>query len=66
MLGQPEGTVKESNPIRIETAEGIGNGPAIIPFHIDPDGLQVLVITQEVEGGVPQSEGSAVVSWFDA
>ena len=43
----------------------LGNQPDIIPFHIDPEGLQGLVIIQEVSGGVPQSEGSVVVSWFD-
>ena len=51
---------------KVISAGVLGNRPDIIPFHIDPEGLQGLVITREVTGGVPQSEGSAVVSWFGA
>ena len=51
---------------KVISAGVLGNRPDIVPFHIDPEGLQGLVITQEVSGGVPQSEGSAVVSWFEA
>lgn len=51
---------------KVISAGVLGNRPDIVPFHIDPQGLQGLVITQEVSGGVPQSEGTPVVSWFDA
>ena len=51
---------------KVISAGVLGNRPDIVPFHIDPDGLQALVITQEVYGGVPQSEGDPVVAWFDA
>jgi hypothetical protein len=51
---------------KVISAGVLGNRPDIVPFHIDPDGLQALVITQEVYGGVPQSEGEPVVAWFDA
>ena len=51
---------------KVISAGVLGNSPGIVPFHIDPQGLQGLVITQEVSGGVPRSEGAPVVSWFDA
>lgn len=51
---------------KVISAGVLGNRPDIVPFHIDPQGLQGLVITQEVSGGVPQSESAPVVSWFDA
>ena len=50
---------------KVISAGILGNQPDIVPFHIDPEGLQALVITQEVYGGVPQSEGEAVVAWFE-
>jgi len=51
---------------RVISAGVLGNRPAIVPFHIDPEGLQGLVITREVSGGVAQSETDPVVSWFGA
>lgn len=51
---------------KVISAGVLGNQPDIVPFHIDPDGLQGLVITQEVAGGVPQSEADRVVAWFEA
>jgi hypothetical protein len=44
----------------------LGNRPEIVPFHIDLEGLQGLVITREVAGGVPQSEADPLVAWFEA
>ncbi len=51
---------------RVISAGVLGNRPNIVPFHIDPEGLQGLVITREVSGGVAQSEAEPVVSWFSA
>jgi len=51
---------------KVISAGVLGNRPAVVPFHIDPAGLQGLVITQEVAGGVPQSEADPVVAWFRA
>lgn len=51
---------------KVISAGVLGNRPALVPFHIDPDGLQGLVITQEEAGGVPQSEADPVVVWFKA
>ena len=51
---------------KVISAGVLGNQPAVVPFHIDPQGLQGLVITQEVSGGVPQSEADPVVAWFKA
>jgi hypothetical protein len=51
---------------RVISAGVLGNQPALVPFHIDPQGLQGLVITQEIAGGVPQSEADPVVAWFKA
>ena len=51
---------------KVISAGVLGNQPVLVPFHIDPDGLQGLVITREVAGGVPQSEADPVVAWFKA
>lgn len=51
---------------KVISAGVLGNRPALVPFHIDPNGLQGLVITREVAGGVPQSEADPVVAWFKA
>jgi len=51
---------------KVISAGVLGNQPDIVPFHIDPEGLQGLVITQEVAGGVPQSEADPFVAWFKA
>ena len=51
---------------KVISAGILGNQPSLVPFHIDPQGLQGLVITQEVAGGVPQSEADPVVAWFKA
>jgi len=51
---------------KVISAGVLGNQPAVVPFHVDPQGLQGLVITQEVAGGVPQSEAEPVVAWFKA
>lgn len=51
---------------RVISAGVLGNDPRVIPFHVDPDGLQGLVITEEVAGGVAQSEADPVVAWFEA
>ena len=51
---------------KVISAGVLGNRPALVPFHIDPDGLRGLVITQEEAGGVPQSEADPVVAWFKA
>lgn len=51
---------------KVISAGVLGNQPALVPFHLDPNGLQGLVITREVAGGVPQSEAEPVVAWFKA
>ena len=51
---------------RVQADIGDHYGPDVVPFHIDPEGLQGLAITREVAGGVPQSEADPVVAWFDA
>ena len=44
----------------------LGPSPNVVPFHVDPRGLQGLVITREVAGGVEKSQAEPVVAWFDA
>jgi len=51
---------------KVISAGVLGNRPEVVPFHIDPQGLQGLVITREVAGGVPQSAADPVVAWFKA
>lgn len=51
---------------KVISAGVLGNSPEIVPFHIDPEGLEGLVITAEVAGGVPQSVEEPVAAWFDA
>jgi anti-sigma factor RsiW len=51
---------------KVISAGVLGGQPALVPFHLDPQGLQGLVITQEVAGGVAQSEANPVVAWFKA
>ncbi len=51
---------------KVISAGVLGHQPVLVPFHIDPNGLQGFVITQEAAGGVPQSEADPVVAWFKA
>ncbi len=51
---------------RIISAGVLGNDPGVVPFHLDPAGVQGLVVTEEVAGGVAQSESDPVVAWFEA
>jgi hypothetical protein len=51
---------------KVISAGVLGSRPDVVPFHIDPEGLQGLVITQEVAGGVSQSEADPVAAWFKA
>lgn len=51
---------------KVISAGVLGNQPEVVPFHLDPEGLEGLVITQEEAGGVPQSEADPVVAWFEA
>ncbi len=51
---------------KVISAGVLGSRLDVVPFHIDRQGLQGLVITREVAGGVPQSDGEPVVAWFDA
>ncbi len=51
---------------KIISAGVLGNHLDVVPFHLDPHGLQGLVITREVAGGVSHSEADPVVSWFEA
>ncbi len=51
---------------RVISAGVLGNQPDVVPFHIDPEGLEGLVITREVAGGVAVSEAEPVVAWFEA
>lgn len=51
---------------RVISAGVLGNNPGVVPFHLDPQGLQGLVITEEVAGGVAQSQADPVVAWFEA
>jgi anti-sigma factor RsiW len=48
---------------KVISAGVLGNRPGVVPFHIDPAGLEALVITAEVAGGVPQSQEAPVVAW---
>ena len=51
---------------KVISAGVLGRNPGIVPFHIDPEGLQGLVITEEVAGGVSRSEADPTVAWFEA
>lgn len=51
---------------KVISAGVLGSRPGLVPFHIDPDGLEGLVITEESSGGVEKSESDAVVAWFEA
>jgi hypothetical protein len=51
---------------KVISAGVLGSQPDVVPFHLDPQGLEGLVITQEEAGGVPQSEADPVVAWFEA
>lgn len=50
---------------RVISAGILGNDPDVIAFHVDPHTLKGLVITEEVAGGVTQSEADPVVAWFE-
>ena len=49
---------------RIISAGILGANPGYVPFHVDPDLLEGLVITAEDAGGVPVSSQPAVAAWF--
>lgn len=51
---------------KVISAGVLGSRPEVVPFHLDPEGLEGLVITQEEAGGVPQSDADPVVAWFEA
>jgi anti-sigma factor RsiW len=51
---------------RVISAGILGNDPDLLAFHVDVEGLQGFVITEEVAGGVAQSEADPVVAWFEA
>ncbi len=51
---------------KVISAGVLGNQPDLVPFRIDPEGLEGLVITREVAGGVAVSEADPVVAWFEA
>ena len=51
---------------KVISAGVLGNQPEVVPFHLDPGGLEGLVITREEAGGVPQSQADPVVAWFEA
>ena len=51
---------------KVISAGVLGNEPDVVPFHLDPEGLEGLVITREEAGGVPQSQADPVVTWFEA
>jgi predicted anti-sigma-YlaC factor YlaD len=42
----------------------LGSDPGIVPFRIDPRGLEALAITEEVAGGVVVSENDAIALWL--
>lgn len=42
----------------------LGADPPVVPFRIDPDGLQGFAITIEEAGGVAVSEAEPVAAWF--
>lgn len=50
---------------RVISAGLLGNDPGVIPFHVDLERLDGLVITEEEAGGVPVSEQGAVAAWID-
>jgi len=51
---------------KVISAGVLGSQPDVVPFHLDPGGLEGLVITREEAGGVPQSQADPVVAWFQA
>jgi anti-sigma factor RsiW len=50
---------------RVISAGLLGNDPGVVPFHVDLERLDGLVITEEEAGGVPVSEQGAVAAWID-
>lgn len=48
---------------RVISAGVLGADPDIVPFRVDPDGLEALAITEEVAGGVAVSENPILVAW---
>jgi hypothetical protein len=48
---------------RVISAGVLGPDPEIVPFHVDPVGLEALAITEEVVGGVAVSENPILVAW---
>jgi anti-sigma factor RsiW len=50
---------------RVISAGLLGSDPGVVPFHVDLERLDGLVITEEEAGGVPVSEQGAVAAWID-
>lgn len=48
---------------KVISAAVLGNDPAIVPFRIDPQGLEALAITEEESGGVVVSANPVLVAW---
>ena len=51
---------------RIVSAGVLGAEPGVVPFRVDPAGLEGFAITEETAGGVAVSDNPPVVSWLDA
>lgn len=49
---------------RVISAGLLGRDPGVVAFHIDPDLLEGLVITEEVAGGVAVSEQPPLAAWL--
>jgi len=48
---------------RVISAGVLGADPDVVPFRVDPVGLEALAITEEVVGGVAVSENPILVAW---
>jgi anti-sigma factor RsiW len=49
---------------QVISAGVLGSEPGFVPFRIDPELLEGLVITAENAGGVPVSSQPAIAAWF--
>lgn len=48
---------------RVISAGVLGQDPEVVPFRVDPSGLEALAITEEIAGGVAVSENPILVAW---
>lgn len=48
---------------KVISAGVLGSDPTIVPFRVDPQGLEALAVTEEELGGVAVSENPILVAW---